>query len=334
MAAASALTGTMARPSFVCALAVALLAAPARAQEGPAVDAAAAGFVARARALAADDETGPLTNGIHYFASNERDLDLVRAQVTGLGGVLVAVAADPAYILAGWAEPQAIVIVDLDPAIVQLHAIYAAFFAAAQGPAEFRRLWSEEGAAAARALLAGEELRALYDAARPDIARRFADLERRFAGRGVPWLLSDPARYERVAALVRGGRVVALRGDFTRDGAVRAVGEALRAGGLRVGLLYLSNIEQYFLYTPGFRAGIAALPLAGAQVLRTLPGRPAGFEYILQGGEHFQRWAAAPAVRSVYRIRGFKKGEHLVSRTLHVVDPSRAPPGAATIARP
>lgn len=321
------------RPWFVCALAVALLAAPARAQEGVAADAAAAGFVARAQALAADGETGPLTNGLHYFASNERDLDLVRAQVTGVGGVLVAVAADPAYILAGWAEPRAIVLVDLDPAIVQLHRVYAAFFAAAQGPAAFRRLWSEEGAADGRALLT-EELRAVYEEARPAVARRLADVERRFADRQVPWLLSDAAQYGRVAGLVREGRVVALRGDFTRDGVVRAVGEALQAGGLRVGLLYLSNIEQYFLYTPGFRAGIAALPLTGAQVLRTLPGRPAGFEYILQRGEHFQAWAAAPAVRSVYRIRGFKKGEHLVSRTVHVVDPSRAPPQAATIGRP
>ena len=316
----------MVRLSLVSALVVALLAAPARAEEGSPADAAAARVAARVRALGAGDEAGPLTNGVHYFASNERDLDLVRAQVTGLGGALVAVAADPAYILAAWAAPEAIVLVDLDPAIARLHEIYAAFFAAAGEPAAFRRLWSEEGAAEARALLEGEALQALYDEARPAIERRFADVERRFAARAVPWLLSDAGHYERVAALVRGGRVVALCGDFTRDGVVRAVGEALRAEGLRVGLLYLSNIEQYFLYTPGFRAGIAALPLEGGQVVRTLPGRPAGFEYIVQGGEHFQRWAASPAVRSVYRIRGFKRGEPLSGRALHVVDGSRAPP--------
>ena len=312
--------------SRIVALVVALLAAPAQAAEGVGADEAAARFAARARAQAAEDEAGPLTNGIHYFASNERDLDLVRVAVTGRGGALVAVAADPAYILAAWAAPEAIVLVDSDPAIPRLHQIYAALFAAAPGPAEFRRLWSEEGAAEARALLEDEALRALYDEARPAVARRFADVERRFAARATPWLLSDAALYERVAALVRGGRVVALCGDFTRDGVVRAVGEALRAEGLGVGLLYLSNIEQYFLYTPGFRAAIAALPLAGGQVVRTLPGRPAGFEYIVQEGAHFQRWAASPAVRSVYRIRGFKRGEPLSGRTLHVVEGSREPP--------
>lgn len=309
--------------SLSCALALAL-STSARAE--PPLAAALADI----GALAPDAETAPLTNGMHYFASNERDLELIEPSVRDVGGVLVAVAADPAYVLAAWADATAIVLVDLDPAIVALHRVYAAFFARASGPAQFRRLWTPEGEAEARELLAGQEdgpsLLARYDEARPQVARRLAEQGRHLAARGVAWVLSDAALYERVAALVRGGRVVALRGDFTRAGVVSAIGEALRAAGLRVGLLYLSNIEQYFLYTPGFRANVAALPLEDAQVLRTLPGRPAGFQYILQRGEHFQEWAAAPAVRSVYRIIGFTRGEHLPGRTVHVVDPSRAPP--------
>lgn len=306
-------------------LVLALLAAPARA-EAPALDR----FVAEARALAGDDDAGPLTNGIHYFASNERDLHLVAEATRGLGGALVAVAADPAYVLAGWSRPEALVLIDLDPAIVRLHAIYAAFFAGAADAAGFRRLWTPEGAEEARALLSGRadasELLALYEEASPAVARRWAELERRMAEHATPWLLSDAAQYEAVAGLVRAGRVVALRGDFTRPGAVRAVGEGLRAAGLAVGLLYLSNIEQYFLYNADFRANVRALPLARATVLRTLPGRPAGFEYILQEGAHFERWAQSPKVRSVYRIRGFVKGEHLAARTLYTIDPSREPP--------
>jgi hypothetical protein len=303
---------------------LALLPATARADAG-----AVENFVAAAGSLAADVDTGPLTNGLHYFASNERDLDLVADAVDGLGEVVVAVAADPGYILAAWADARALVLIDLDPAIVSLHAVYAAFFAAADGPAEFSRLWTPAGEAEALALAraaGGEALVATFMAARPSVARRFAELERHMASQGRAWLLSDPTLYARVAGLVRSGRVIALRGDFTRVGTVRAVAEALRSAGLRVGLLYLSNIEQYFLYTPEFRANVQALPLAGGQVLRTLPGRPAGFEYILQQGADFQAWAQSPKVRSVYRIRGFKKGEHLVSRRVHVVDPSRPRP--------
>lgn len=308
-------------------LALALASTPARAASAD----AGADFIARARAIAVDVETGPLTNGTHYFASNERDLDLVAAPLHDLGGAVVAVGADPGYILAAWADAEALVLVDLDPAIVALHRIYAAFFAAAAGPEEFRRLWSAAAIDEARAIVRALEveagpLLAVFDAARPAVERRLAELDRRMAARAQPWLLSDATLYARIAGLVRGGKVIALRGDFTRDGTVRAVGDALRAAGLRVGLLYLSNIEQYFLYTPDFRENVRGLPLQGGQVLRTLPGRPAGFEYILQEGPHFQAWAARPGVRSVYRIRGFKKGEHLESRRLHVVDPSRAPP--------
>src|SRR5690606_5122001 len=105
---------------------------------------------------------------------------------------------------------------------------------------------------------------------------------------GIDWLLGDDALYQRTRALVRGGKVIALRGDFTRGGVVRALGERLREHEQEVGLLYLSNIEQYFLYGPEFRANIAALPFASDGItLRTLPGRPAGFEYIVEDGDHF-----------------------------------------------
>ncbi|HEY8374974.1 MAG TPA: hypothetical protein VIK91_00740, partial [Nannocystis sp.] len=301
---------------------------------------AVARFVAQARGLAGDVETGPLTNGTHYFASNERDLDLVASAVQDLCGVVVAVGADPGYLLAAWADAEALVLIDLDPAIVRLHHIYRAFFAAAEGPEAFRRLWSTAGRDEARAIVGAsgqdgeaEALLEVFEAAQPAVERRLAELERRMAAAGQAWLLSDPRLYARVAGLVRAGKVIALRGDFTRAGVVHEVGTLLRAAGLRVGLLYLSNIEQYFLYTPGFRANVAALPLDGGQVLRTLPGRPAGFEYIFQQGGHFQTWAARPAVRSVYRIRGFKKGEHLTSRRVHVVDPMRAPPRAELFRR-
>lgn len=297
------------------------LACPALAGAGEVDD-----FAAAARALAVEVETGPLTNGLHYFASNERDLDLVAASLREIGGVVVAVGADPGYLLAAWADAEALVLIDLDPAIVALHRIYAAFFTAAAGPAEFVRLWSAAGQAEGRAIAEALGLEATFTEAQPAVARRLALLERQMAARGQAWLLSDARLYARVAGLVREGKVVALRGDFTRAGTVNAVGEALRAAKLRVGLLYLSNIEQYFLYTPEFRSNVQALPLAGGQVLRTLPGRPAGFEYILQSGDQFQLWVARPQVRSVYKIRGFKRGEHLTGRRLHVLEALPASP--------
>lgn len=284
-----------------------------------------------ALAVAGDDrETGGLTNEQHYLASNERDLHLIASDVRDRGGTLIAVAADPGYILAAWAAPTAVIFVDLDPAVVQLHRIYAAMFRHAETAAAFLALWSDAGAVdAARLVRAAAvdeadatRLLALFDEARPEISRRFTDLDRRMRAADVAWLLGDDEHYRRVRELVRGGKVHALRGDLTRAGAARALGEQLTGHGHTVGLLYLSNIEQYFFYNHDFRANIAGLPFAAdGLVLRTLPGRPAGFEYIVEDGAHFQSALQDRRVRSVYRLRGFRRGDHLVGRTRHRIDP-------------
>lgn len=337
----------MTHPRRLVALALALAlgpgasahaTSPPRGPTHPIVDAAAAPrldpagdldlALADARALVGDEVTGDLTNGKHYHASNERDLHLVRGHVSDLGGLLVAVAADPGYVLAAWMDADAIVFVDLDPEIIDLHAIYAAFLAAADTPADFLALWGDDAVDRAHEVLAAAcpdptrqaALLALHEAARPAIARRLADLARRFADQDTPWFGGDPALYRRLADLARAGRIVALRADLTRDGAAADLAALLARHQVRVDALYLSNIEQYFLYTEAFRATLRALPFApAARVLRTLPGRPAGFEYIVQGGRDFQVALADPRVRSVYRIRGFVRGDHLVGRTLHEI---------------
>ena len=279
-------------------------------------------------------EQSPLTNGRHYYASNERDLHLFATDVEDRGGLMLAVAADPGYILAAWANADALIFVDLDPAIVDLHRIYAAFFRAADDSEDFRHLWNHEGIARAEELItsAAEEtgdaarLLAIYSEARPAIARRFADLTHRFAQRKVPWLLSDEALYRRVTKLVRSERVLALRGDLTRSGQVSLLGRELDNSDLEISLLYLSNAEQYFMYKEAFRTNMLTLPLAEQSlVLRPLPGRPAGFEYIVQDGADFQARVGDPRVRSVYRIRGLKRGQHLVGRTHYVVPSKLAP---------
>ena len=217
-------------------------------------------FRADARGVVGDVDTAPLTNDRHYYASNERDLHLFADDVRDRGGLLVAVAADPGYILAAWADADALILVDLDPAIADLHRIYAAFFKHAATIDVFRGLWRSDGQAAAEALIRraaaargdgerdGDRLVALYAEARPAIERRFADLERRMAAEGTAWLLSDAALYTRVAEMVRSGRVYAFRGDLTRAGLVADLGRWLRDAELDVSLLYLSNAEQYFMY--------------------------------------------------------------------------------------
>jgi hypothetical protein len=61
--------------------------------------------------------------------------------------------------------------------------------------------------------------------------------------------------------------------------------------------------------------------------MRTLPARPAGFEYVLQAGDNFHRWLRSRRATSVYRVRGLGKGEHLTASELFVID-AEPPAGA------
>ena len=272
------------------------------------------GDVAR---LSGDPPPPAITNDTHYLVSNERRLDLLRDDVEDVGNVYVGVGAAQNYLLAGWAAPSFMVLVDFDTDVVDLHALHIAFLAHARDGEAFEALWDSASEPTVRRLLhviaptpaRRARLEALYLRARDDVAASLAKTRTRFDELGVSNYLVDPEQYARVADLARRGRIVTQRGDFTQPGVVAELGAALRDAGAKVGVLYLSNIEQYFMYGPGFRANIAALPMdADTAVLRTLPAKPAGFEYIAQRGDHMQAWVRWKKTRSVYRIRGMTKG--------------------------
>lgn len=277
----------------------------------------------------ADPAPEQVTNGVHYVTSNERRLDLFLPELGGLGGVQLGVGSDQNYILAGWSRPKLIVVVDFDQAVVDMHTIYGALFKEAKTANEFVDLWSKDGAADARQAIrddvpAGNRRRALlelYDTSRVVVQKRTKVLLNKYAELGIHWYLEDATQYRIVRELARKDRVVAIRGDFTADGVLRQIGETLHDFGQPVRVLYLSNIEQYFMYKKTYRANILGLPFADdTLVLRTLPGRPAGFQYMVQAGDNFRTWLQAKRVYSVYRVRGMTKGEHLEASEKFVID--------------
>jgi hypothetical protein len=264
--------------------------------------------------LPSDPPPAALTNDTHYLVSNERRLDLLRGDVESTHGVYVGVGADQNYLLAGWAAPTFMVLIDFDQDVVDLHALHIAFLAVSSDGAAFESLWSDPEAAArviaATALDSARRTRltALFARAQPEVSTSLAKTRARFAELGVPCYLDDPSQYDRVATLARRGRILAKRGDFTQPGVVADVATVLTETGEDLGVLYLSNIEQYFMYGAGYRSNIAALPLGqDSVVLRTLPARPAGFEYLAQRGDDMQAWLRRASVRSVYRIRGYRR---------------------------
>jgi hypothetical protein len=279
-------------------------------------------------ALSPDPAPETITNATHYWVSNERRLDLFADGVRDLGGVYLGVGSDQSYVLAGWARAELAVIVDFDEDVVDLHAVYGVLFSSAETPGDFRALWTEAGARRAEAALERAipdrtrrtRLLELYRAARPHVSARFDALREKLSEAGERWFLDDPTQYAHIRALHRSGRVIAIRGDFRRDGVLPGVARTLEETGLRVRVLYLSNIEQYFMYDRTYKENLLALPVDERSiVLRTLPGRPAGFEYIEQSATSLHAWLRRRGVHSVYRIRGLRRGESLTAGQRHVM---------------
>ncbi len=280
------------------------------------------------RRLTPDPAPEHTTNDKHYLVSNERRHDLFRPELDETGGVMLGVGSDQSYVMAPWAKTELLVIVDFDQKVVDLHSVHGALMAASPTVEEFRRLWSPEGMDDAHAVLregfsgsTRTERLELYDQAQEWVDKRLRRLAKRYEELGVHSYLDTPEQYQYVVDLHARGRVVALRGDWTQDGVLREVSETLEAHGQPVKVLYLSNIEQYFSYRKPFKQNMRQLPFDDTVVLRTLPGRPAGFHYILQSGEDFKAWMRAPKVWSVYRIRGLVKGEPLEANKRFVAGP-------------
>ena len=231
--------------------------------------------------------------------------------IEGRGGVYVGVGSEQNYVLAGWARPEVLVLMDFDQVIADLHRAYGAFFQAAKDAAELIDLWRPENEARALALLTAAYpdervqrgvLRA-YRIGRPAIPGRLEKLQRLLRAAGAPSFLDDPAHYAYLAGLWRAGRVFPVRGDLTADQALRDVAAAARKSALPVRVLYLSNAEKYFPYGPDFKRSVAALPFdERSLVLRTAARRLGHYFYIAQSGRDFQGFLRRPGIQTVYQI--------------------------------
>jgi hypothetical protein len=213
-----------------------------------------------------------------YPASNEWRHDLFASAISDLGGVFVGVGTDQCYTLAAVQDASLVVIADYDPAVARVHRMYGALVRSSDDPAAFVSRFDEANEEATAALLE-RELAADPDA--PAIVRTFRRNRGRFAGylahvrilerdgRPTSWL-SDPALYARIRRLFTTDRVIARTADVTGTTTLRAIGAAARRLRIPVRVLYLSNAEVFFRYTPAFLENLQALALdERAVVLRT-----------------------------------------------------------------
>lgn len=264
--------------------------------------------------LPADPPPPELVRGLHYYVSNETRLDLFHAAVKDKAGVYVGVGTDQNYLLAAWARAEALVLVDFDQAVVELHRVYRVLFRAAQTPEDFLRLWGPRSYREVRRRVEesypqGPErssaLRA-YGRARWSVDRRMQKVLLQMRQARLPCFLTDAGQYAHLRRLHLEGRVFAVRGDLTASRTLSALGEALKDSGQVVRVLYLSNAEQYFPYGARYRSNMRGLPMdEGTVVLRTsgqrgLPHvRGTYYHYNTQSGRSFAAWLEDERTRQV-----------------------------------
>lgn len=264
--------------------------------------------------LPADPAPKEIVRGIHYWISNEDQLELFHDPVKDKGGVYVGVGTDQNYLLAAWARSEVLVLMDFDQYVVDLHRVYRVLFLKAETPADFLRLWKPESRDEVRQLIEKgytdekEKAAALraYSKARPTVERRLKRVAAQMEKLSLTSFLTDAGDYAYIRDLFLKNRVFMVRGDLTAQNTVIAIGQATAKAGMKVGVLYLSNAEQYFTYTDQFRANIRALPMdEHSVVVRTSGQRGVShvkgtyYHYDTQSGSSFLAWLADPKTKDV-----------------------------------
>lgn len=302
----------------------------------------------RAAFLAIREDPAPpeLTRNSHYWISNEHSHHLWRERLQGIGGAYLGVGSDQNYLLAAWARSELLVLMDFDAAIGDLHKVYKVAFAAAEDPATFLALWGKTKEAELRGLVEAayteeEERKRVTRAlkvARALVYSRLSRTQRDYSKRGVPTFLTDQADYDHVRKLWANGWVFPVRGDLTGNATLVDVAAALEQADLKLGVLYMSNAEQYFDYGPEFRRNMLKLPIKDeAMVVRTLGWKGPGFvegetyHYTIQPARKFAAWMRESRIVSLGRMLHHKTPSAVAGYSTLDADPvtSKKPPDIA-----
>lgn len=286
--------------------------------------------------IATDPRPPSLVRDTHYIVSNEDNHYVFRSELQNRGGIFIGVGTDQNYVMAGWARPEILVLMDFDQVVVDLHRVYRVMFLNAPTPQDFLDLWDERHVHRVEELIDAYQTDAItkagmlraYRIAHYSVPRRLRKIEAMYRPLGVRWFLNDLGQYRYLVELFRTGRVVIVRGDLSVGGAMVSIGAAAQKIGGVVRIVYLSNAERYFPYTPGFRHGMLALPTdERSLVVRTRARMNGSYEYITQEWPNFRRWLEWGKMSYAVEMTRFREPESAGSPAYVI---RRLPPGAAS----
>ncbi len=296
--------------SMVLALAALLAAAipgAARGQPAPAALTPCPQALSDAlKAVPYDPLPKELSANSHFVVSDEKSHWLFHDATLNRGGALLGVGTDQNYLMAAWARTEILILLDFDQVVVDVHAVYREIFLHSPDARSFRAAWTKEQAPVVEGWIEAahpndpDRTRILkaFRLSRNLIDWRLTALIKSYRAAGVKTFLDDPEQYRYLVDLIKAGRVFAIRGDLTGTKAVRGVGKALSDAGVPMRVLYLSNAEKYFPFTPDYKANMRAMPFDDRSIVLHTgggwhggPPSPDGFyTYVVQPGANFHAW--------------------------------------------
>lgn len=251
--------------------------------------------------------------GRHYTTGDEWHAELWLPHIKDLGGGYMGVGSDQAYLYIGWARPDYAWLTDYDPLVVDLHAVYRAFFQEAETPEAFVAMWAANQKNQALDRLdhhyAGHAkhklYREIYIRNRGNIHYRLTLLRKSMQKAKVASYLNDAATYTYVRDMVKAERIRPLVCNLLADKCIQAVASTARLLDVPMRVVYLSNAEEYWPYSKQFRANMTALPFDDkSRVLRTLSSFSINkdYRYNVQPGLLYQAWLQQPKLKGVRQM--------------------------------
>jgi hypothetical protein len=306
-------------------------------------------FSSLKQAVRRDPAPQQTTRGKHYINTDEERHDLFYQTLAGRGGMYIGVGSNQNYVLAAWAEAEALVVVDFDEVVIDLHRLFEVVFRNTESSRAFRAAWEPDHEVSTltwleKAYPAGATRRRLskiFRKYRPNMRWGLNQFLRRTRKYNVSTYLNDPEQFAHLKELFDNNRVLLVRGDFTGDKTMMDIAKLARKAEMTIGALYLSNIEQYFTWDDGrYRENMLGLPLNDDSVVLRCFGigskyaADGRYKYFVQSGDLFRDWLRFPGVDSVRTmlatsiatgIRGFRKLSHSPEEALGQAQSQREP---------
>ena len=204
-------------------------------------------------------------------------------------------------------------LVDFDNWVVRLHQAYRVIFAHANTPDEFVKLWSRSNRKQVQKWIEeaypdkGEarRIKRVYRAGQKKIHRRLKTMREIFKEQKTPTFLDDQAQFTHLKTLSHLGRIIPIRGDFTKKKTLSDIAAFLRRFCTPMRTVYLSNVEYYVEYKDGhWRKNFMGLPYdERSMVLHTDPRSSEEYRYIAQGGLNYREWLNCRCVSGLRSMR-------------------------------